>query len=49
MLNQGQLGAITPNLKKLQARYLEGQIDSQEFLFQADAEIKKIDREKGGD
>jgi hypothetical protein len=39
-------GKITPAMKKLQEKYLAGQMDAQTFMFAADHEIQKLARER---
>jgi hypothetical protein len=46
MMDNGDLGPITPALKKLQEQYLAGRMDAQTFMFAADHEIQKLARER---
>jgi hypothetical protein len=46
MMDKGNLGPITPALKKLQEKYVAGQMDAQTFMFAADHEIQKLARER---
>ena len=46
MLDNGNLGPITPAMKKLQEKYLAGRMDSQSFMFACDSEIQKLARER---
>ena len=46
MMDNGNLGPITPAMKKLQEKYLAGRMDGQDFLFSVDAEVQKLARER---
>jgi hypothetical protein len=44
--DKADLGPITPALKKLQEKYVTGQMDIQAFLFSIDSEVQKFARER---
>jgi hypothetical protein len=46
MLDNGDLGPITPALKKLKEKYVAGRMDVQDFLFSVDSEVQKLARER---
>jgi hypothetical protein len=46
MMDNGNLGPITPAMKKLQEKYLAGRMNGQDFLFECDIEVQKLARER---
>jgi hypothetical protein len=46
MMDNGNLGPITPALKRLREKYLAGRMNGQSFMFACDSEIQKLARER---